>query len=281
VNQRFFGHPESPLFGVYHSAHGTKLGSPRAVVICPPIGQEYIRTHWNLRLLANQIARQGIHVLRFDYHGVGDSAGNVLDLNKIDIWQRNIISAIEQLKTESGAETVMLAGQRFGGLLAGKVAQIRTDVNSVVLWEPVLDGRSYLDDLRQLHREMLDLWVCKMTTVNSDDQEEILGAVFRRELCKDIEKTTLDLANIIQPQLVIETVDTPRELTCCDSSLQKVVFDDRPSSWCDLRELETAYLRPMVNQSTTKLIKEMFERLETFDALKLDGRQLAALEAIC
>jgi alpha/beta superfamily hydrolase len=276
--QRFFGNPESPLFGVYHRAHGSCLDDPRAVVLCPPIGQEYIRTHWNLRLLANQIARRGIHVLRFDYQGIGDSAGSVIDIDHIEVWQRNIVTAVEHLKQECDAKTVMLFGQRFGGSLAGKVAQERLDINSVVLWEPVLQGEKYLNGQRQLHRQMLELWVCKMTTTDDDQEEEILGTVYPRELCNAIEQAKLSLADIIQPQLIIEAAETNRAIDCFDTSLQKVIFDSRPVSWQDLQELETAYLRPKLNQMIVNTVDDMFNRLQKFDALRLNDQQLAVFE---
>lgn len=278
--QRFFGHPESQLFGVYHPAHGADLDAPRAVVICPAIGQEYIRTHWNLRLLANQIARKGIHVLRFDYHGIGDSGGSVLDVDDIAIWKQDIVTAIGHLKNECNAQTVMLLGQRFGGMLAGQVAQERFDVNSVVLWEPVLSGEKYLAEQRSLHQEMLDLWVCKMTTRDDVEQEEILGTSFQRSLCQNIEHATLNLADIIQPQLIIEAKELQRKLKCSDPSLQKIVFDERLATWCDLSELETAYLRPTLHRTIVREVDGMFDRLGDFDAIRLSDLQRAKIEEL-
>ena len=95
--QQYFGHPESPLFGVYHAPRGKRAKDDCAVLICPPIGQEYIRTHWCLRLIANQVARAGAHVLRLDYHGMGDSSGRIEQIDSVDTWQSNIDEAIEHL----------------------------------------------------------------------------------------------------------------------------------------------------------------------------------------
>jgi esterase/lipase len=235
-----------------------------------------VRTHWNLRLLAKQIARNGAHVLRFDYHGIGDSSGRVEQVDCLDVWANNVNESIEHLKRESGAETVMLLGQRFGGLLAGQTALERTDVNSVVLWEPVLKGASYLQALRAMHSEMIDLWVCKIKTANDSNQEEILGSVYCRSLIEQIEAVELDLSEIIQPQLVIELTEEDRKISAEDPSMQKVIYDDRPGSWTDLHSLETAYLRPKTTQQIVKLVKDMFDRLEKFGALSAPSSSLAA-----
>lgn len=267
MSQRFFGHPESPLFGAYHAPKGND-SSPRAVILCPSIGHEFIRSHWTLRLLGNQLARKGVHVLRFDYHGIGDSAGTVENVDSIEIWQRNVKQAIDHLKHAARVENVMLIGHRFGGLLASQVATERPDVNSLVLWEPVVSGSDYLRALRKMHDTMLDLWTCKMTTPDNHAQEEILGSLYHRTLIREIESIDFDLRSVIQPQLIVEPADSKRQFTCSEPSLQKVVRDDRNSTWTDLRELETAYLRPTTCRLIVKNVISMFDRLNQFGMIR-------------
>lgn len=268
MKQRFFGHPESPLFGVLHRAGGRSPDDRRAVVICAPIGQEYNRTHWMLRLMANQISRGGIHVLRMDYQGIGDSAQAIEQVDSLATWTRNVEQSIDYLKSATGAETVMLVGLRFGATLAALTAMKRPDVNSMVLWEPVLDGLRYLDQLRQLHTEMLDMRVTAMETPNNESVEEILGSRYQRELLNEIEQTKVDLEQIIQPQLIVDAESEKHQYVNVDSGLQKLIVDPQPRSWQQLRELETAWLRPVVQKNVVKLIDDMFRRLERFDALQ-------------
>lgn len=272
MKQQFFGNKEAPLFGVYHEPRGRHARGKRAVLFCPPIGQEYNRTHWTLRLLAKQLARKGQHVMRMDYSGTGDSAGFMTDVESLSAWHRDIELGIEQLKRDSGVSTVMLLGQRLGASLAASVAIERPDVNALVSWELVIDGRVWLDELRQMHARMLDLWVCKMTTDNDDQREEILGSLFRRELIADIESLHLKPDQIIQPQLIIEQESKQRDLGDLDPSLQKVIHDPRPGNWGELRELETAYLRPRVLQQIVRLTEFMFDRLDRFGALDIDAQ---------
>ena len=269
MSQRFIGQPESQLLTVYQPRRGKKYDDVRAVLICSPIGQEYIRTHWSLRLLATQSARKGVHVLRFDYSGVGDSAGSIEQIASLDQWVSDIEISIDELKRISGAETVMLLGQRFGAAMAAEVAKVRPDVNSLVCLEPVIDGSDYLDRLRQMHSQMLDLWVCKMETPDDDQFEEILGSQFRRTLLNEIQNSRLDFSSVIQPQLIIETEANDQQFSHPVDGNQKVIRDDRPSSWDDLRELETALLRPVMTRTIVKTIDDMFDRLERFNALQL------------
>ena len=269
MSQKFIGKPESQLLTVYHPRRGKTHDNVRAMLICSPIGQEYIRTHWSLRLLANQLARKGVHVLRFDYSGVGDSAGSIEQIASLDQWISDIELAIDELKRISGAQTVSLLGQRFGATMAAEVAMYRADVNSLVCLEPVVDGTDYLDRLRAMHSQMLDLWVCKMETPNNDQFEEILGSQFRRTLLNEIENSRLDFTSVVQPQLIIETVANQQEFSHPVDGIQKVLRDDRPSSWDELRELETALLRPVMTRKIVKTIDDMFDRLQRFNALQL------------
>ena len=74
------------LFGLYQSA-GTPAS--KAVLLCPPLGQEQIRCHRLYRQLAHALAAEGIPVLRFDYYGCGDSAGASAQVD----WQRCLVDA--------------------------------------------------------------------------------------------------------------------------------------------------------------------------------------------
>lgn len=275
MSQRFFGHPESPLFGVYHAARGNSKRTAGkqtsqgvcAALVCPPIGQEYIRTHWCLRLLGNQLARNGVNVLRMDYQGIGDSAESPEHINSLSDWTRNVEQGIENLKLESGAHSVMLIGQRLGGSLAATVARQRPDVNSVVLWEPVTNGQEYLNVLRSMHAQMLDLWVCKMDTQNDEEFEEILGSRYSRSLINEIEEMKIDVGAIIQPQLIIDVESNKKNYAHPEPSLQRVISEDNEGSWDDLRVLETARLRPKTSRTIAKTVGDMFNRLEKFGVL--------------
>ncbi len=142
MNPFYFGDPERPLYGVYHPPRGTDAG--RAVLLCYPIGAEYMRSHRAFRQLTSSLTRKGMHVLRFDYLGTGDSAGNGLDAS-LDEWLHDITLAIEELKDSAGVESVAVVGLRVGGTLALSATAARADVSHVVLWDPVTDVGEFLE----------------------------------------------------------------------------------------------------------------------------------------
>lgn len=141
----FFGEPQ--LFGVYHPAQS---GSVRetAVLVCPSIGHEHTRAYRAVQLLCEAAAREGFSTLRFDYTGVGDSAGEFASAS-VEIWCNDVVRALEALATRSGAREINVIGFRLGAALAAAALRragphIATPVKSLLLWDPVLSGGEFL-----------------------------------------------------------------------------------------------------------------------------------------
>ncbi|CAN5142851.1 hypothetical protein BH09MYX1_BH09MYX1_54960 [soil metagenome] len=166
----FFGSRDRPLFGVYHSP---TAGSPaeRAVVLCHPLPQEYGSVHWVFRRLAALLAQRGAHVLRFDYHGTGDSGGEGGETTFESMVQDTRIAASE-LVDACGVRRVSIIGMRFGAAVAARVRD--TAVRDVVLWEPVLRGRDHLEELRRVHRKREVNWLLPRARP-ARGEEDLLG----------------------------------------------------------------------------------------------------------
>src|SRR3954471_16221581 len=139
---------EGPIFGWYHSTPAA-LQSDCAAVICGPLGHEYTRSHRTMRHLADRLAEQGIPALRFDYHGIGDSPGAELDVDRVAYWQASIRAAIRQARAISGRERICLIGVRLGGILAAAVA-CDTAVDLLVLWNVPAKGKAYVRELQAI-----------------------------------------------------------------------------------------------------------------------------------
>lgn len=157
---KFLGDPSAPLFGVYHPPTVERRRA-FAVLLCYPAHQEYRLVHWTFRKLAELLAAEGFHVLRFDYSSFGDSAGESADAD-LDRWVDDIGTAAAELGDLSGLPRLSLVGMRVGAVLAARAAAkgvaggIR--VRDLVLWEPVVSGREYLAQLeRDQARLLLDL----------------------------------------------------------------------------------------------------------------------------
>lgn len=144
----FFGPARQQLLGVYH-APAAAQDRFQGVVLCYPFGQEYMRAHRAFRQLAFILSSKGYHVLRFDYRGTGDSAGDVQGLCASD-WLQDIESAVQELKDMTGISGVALVGLRLGALLAGIVACRRRDINTLVLWDPLISGAAFLAELHSM-----------------------------------------------------------------------------------------------------------------------------------
>lgn len=146
-----FGDSKRPLFGVMHEPPSGE-GSV-GVLLCPPIGQEHVRTHWAFRQLAAGLARAGYYVLRFDWSGVGDSSGDI-ETATIPRWLEDAEVASQELRDATGVSKVIVVGMRLGAALAALSAkQIRPA--AVVLWEPVWSGTKYLVELETLDQALV------------------------------------------------------------------------------------------------------------------------------
>ena len=207
----FFGEEENPLFGVYAPPRASVARSA-AVLLCSPIGLEYLRTHYATRLVALQLAKAGFHVLRFDYHGVGDSGGNI-DVGQFEQWIKDIELAVSELYEMSGAQDLIVAGLRMGAALAVEtLASRHIKTKGIVLWDPVLAGREYLSTLEAMHAELVS-----SRTLPANPTDELVGTLFPQDL-----RTAIQGVNLTKRLCMMEA-----------QGVALVVSDDRP----DYRDL--------------------------------------------
>lgn len=174
-----FGAPERRLFGIFHPAAAAEVAQP-GVVLCPAFGQEAVRAHRMLRVLAERLVRAGHPVMRFDYYGTGDSMGEDVD-GDLDGWAGDIHTADRELRARSAAQPTVWIGMRLGGSIALRAAeQAPPGLLRLVLWDPVLDGARYLHYLRERHVAILDE-AFSVTPKPSAPQQARDPAAFRDE----------------------------------------------------------------------------------------------------
>lgn len=158
-----FGPASRRLFGLYHPA-GEGRPVRGAVLICPPFGQEALRSHRFFKVLADRLSRAGFSVLRFDYYGTGDSPGDDVE-GELEGWSRDVVAAHEELRrlstTSAGTPPLNWLGARLGGTLALLAArQTRPVLDRLLLWEPIMDGPAYARMLREWHVHSLEISYC-------------------------------------------------------------------------------------------------------------------------
>lgn len=247
----FFG-ADGGLFGMYHAP---ALHARRAVLMCPPLGQDLIRCHRLYRQLAQALASQGLAVLRFDYHGTGDSAGSSAEVD----WDRCVADAITasaELRSRSGVDRVVAFGARLGGSVALEAADLAR-FTEVIAWDPVLDGIDYVDALDAMQaalREDADRFTRPRD--HADVAEQWLGFNIGESLRRQLSALSLKDAGV--PTLVLDSLP-PSAHSRWDrivSSRGTVAPIGPPTPWHDLRRLEAAILSQPLIQAVSGRLKE-------------------------
>jgi len=135
----YFGPNGRPLFGLLHPAHGERRAD-FGIVICNPFGYEATCAYRGVRLIATELAALGVHVLRFDYSGSGDSEDLAPDCDQISAWREDIVAAAGELRRLTGVSRVRLLGLRLGFLLAALAAAECPAVEGLIAVMPVIEG---------------------------------------------------------------------------------------------------------------------------------------------
>ena len=201
----FFG-PGEGLFGVYHPADATPRRAG-AIVLCHPNGHEYLRVQRTFRNAAVALTRLGFAVLRFDYSGTGDSAGDGSDAT-LSRWCEDLGAAIAEVQRRSGAARVGLAGLRLGASIAWLTAATRRDVDAVIAWDPVVDGNPWVDGQRALE----DRWLADPSRARAAARTPgiLLGFPFPAALEQSLRELRLETAAPQTRQtFVVDSADTP------------------------------------------------------------------------
>jgi pimeloyl-ACP methyl ester carboxylesterase len=147
MHPTFFGSSARPLYGVLHAP----TGQPRdtGVLLFYPGIQEYGTRHWAFRNLATALSARGFHVMRFDYRGTGDSAGDP-DESTVEACVDDALVAYDELRDATGTGSTSFVGLRLGAAIAARVAAAGKASRDLVLWDPVVNGARYLADLQRM-----------------------------------------------------------------------------------------------------------------------------------
>ncbi len=145
----FFENSAYRLFGIVHQPAGPPSGA--AWVFCHPFAEEKL---WAQRVyvsFARMLAARGAWVLRFDSMGNGDSEGE-FSAASVDTMLSDIDCATRLLERSSGiTQGIGLLGLRFGATLAALAAERSSKIGKLVMWEPIVDGGKYMQELLRIN----------------------------------------------------------------------------------------------------------------------------------
>ena len=196
TSPHYFGPADQRLFGCYHASAAAAPATVGAL-LCQPTGHEYMACYRTVRQTAVRLAQAGLPALRFDFYGSGDSAGDSSD-GLPSRWLRDVTLAAGELQSRHRGRTA-LVGLRLGATLALESLQDAEPIETraLVLWDPVVDGAAYVEELTALQAERYE----------SASGGEVLGFPFTDRLRGELGRLNLLRVQRTAPRvLIVETV---------------------------------------------------------------------------
>ncbi|WP_349903346.1 hypothetical protein [Parafrigoribacterium humi] len=185
---------------VLATVHVPRDAASTGVVICPPIGYDYMVAYRSLRYLADQIAASGLPVIRYEHPGFGDSTVP-LDTNSFERGAREAVHALLGV----GCTSVAYVGLGSGALVASLAAALDPEPAGLVLWDPVASGRKWMRQKRSIY----SLALGSLAEQEPEGFVEIAGAEIPREFAEHVDGLDYDpdVASTV-PTLVAVRVGT-------------------------------------------------------------------------
>ena len=138
-------HGDRQLYSVFHPSSG-ECGQTRVgVLFVPALLHEQPRSRRLATQIAEQLSQYGLACLRFDFHGTGDSSGSGMDVD-FDSMRMDLDLAINELRGR-GVDRIAVLAMRGGSLPAAEWLKRGGNADAMILWEPILDGAAWLDEL--------------------------------------------------------------------------------------------------------------------------------------
>jgi len=205
----FVPSPRGPLFAWRH-VPATPRAARACAVVCNPFGEEFVLAHRSLHTLAKQLERSGVRAVRFDWSGSGDSAGEA-DAISLEAWREDLRLVMDAAEERAPRrEAFALVGVRLGAALALERACEDDRVRALVLWDPVLRGSSYRDELERAHRgRSLPGGFARRHGEEVEMLTEIAGFPLPERFREEIEALDLTSARPAIPLLLVQTKEDP------------------------------------------------------------------------
>jgi len=126
------------LSSAWHSAGATPKA---AVLFCHPLGEEMKCSRRAFVETAKALQRRNVSSLVFDMSGCGDSDGEFENYT-LPSWLDDIAAAWDELGKRAPGVPRALVGLRFGAALAAISCARLENVESLILWQPIISGKA-------------------------------------------------------------------------------------------------------------------------------------------
>ena len=190
------------------------------VLVLPAVGYQYWSAHRTLRVLAERLAAGGHLVLRLDYDGTGDSAGEQSDPGRLAAWRSSVLAGAQELRT-LGTRRLVVVGIRLGGTLA-LLEGAAVEADAIVALAPIVSGRRYARELR-----MLSVPVPEERSGQEDGAVAVAGTLFSAETIADLaamDPLAIDRAPSPRVLLIGETGKLPARLRELGSDVEQAII---------------------------------------------------------
>lgn len=182
----WIGGPTRCLYAALHRASvpGPGLG----VLLVPALFHEQSRSRRLLTEVASGLAAMGLPSMRFDFFGTADSAGESEQVD-FDSMCIDLDVAMSALRFEAGVERIAVLAWRGAALPLTRWLREGGNPALVVLWEPVLDGSRWLQDLERhdaAERCSRDRYRLVRPVAGSCGDQQIMGLAVSPRLRSDI-----------------------------------------------------------------------------------------------
>lgn len=251
--------PPRNLFGIHYqpSQRLSTRTKSHAVLICHPLGHEYSRAYRNLQQLTLQLAQRGFDCFRFDYFATGNSSGESEQLT-VDSCVTDIQTAARHIRENSDCQMLSVIGVRAGATLAVQ-AQV-PELDHLILWDPMIDGKRYVQMLEKFHSEALKSMVRFSCVRSKSSTDQLFGHAMSQTKRQSLESL------YFQPQQSTRTARL-QSIICSKKYLKDEVGCDQLKShmthyscdddiyWHDSNYTESAFSSPKAFQKIIELLE--------------------------
>ncbi len=173
--------------------------------------------------IARTLNSQKVNTIHFDYYGTGDSGGESyeVDLEKtID----DVKGIIRFIKESCSPTKIILFGVRFGADLALLISQAQTELDSLILYEPIVNGKYFYKEKKYIVKSNHLLWNINPETeikINGKIYEDFDGIPFSDDLKEFLCNMRSDELEITGKNILLFNLDTSKEGEKVDSISNK------------------------------------------------------------